>query len=70
MSNQYSRKDQVEEFMSSLHRAAKFADQVKGFAYPKELAQFIKPLQDILITAREVEFKYFEKQWSKEDEEA
>jgi hypothetical protein len=70
MSNQYSRKDQIEEFMGSLLRAATFAEEVKGFAYPKELAQFIKPLQDILNTAGDIEFKYFQKQWAKEDDEA
>lgn len=72
MSNQhkYSRKDQIEEFMCSLRRAATFADKVYNHAYPKELAQFIKPLQDMLDTASEIEFKYLEKQWAKEDEEA
>ena len=70
MKNQYSRKDQIEEFMCSLRRAAIFAEEVKGHAYPKELAQFIKPLQDLLDVAGDIEFKYFEKQWTKEDEEA
>ena len=70
MSNQYSRKDQIEEFMCSLRRAAYFAEEVKGYAYPKELAQFIKPLQDILNTAGDIEFQYFQKQWAKEDNEA
>ena len=70
MSNQYSRKDQIEEFLCSLRRAATFAEEVKGFAYPKELAQFIKPLQDILNTAGDIEFQYFQKQWAKEDNEA
>ena len=70
MSNQYSRKDQIEEFLCSLRRAATFAEEVKGFAYPKELAQFIKPLQDIQNTAGDIEFQYFQKQWAKEDNEA
>ena len=70
MNNQYSRKDQIEEFMHSLRRAAIFAEEVKGHAYPKELAQFIKPLQDLLDVAGDIEFKYFEKQWAKEDDEA
>ena len=70
MKNQYSRKDQIEEFMCSLRRAATFAEEVKGYAYPKELAQFIKPIQDILNTAGDIEAKHFAKQWAKEDEEA
>ena len=70
MSNQYSRKDQIEEFLCSLRRAATFAEEVKGFAYPKELAQFIKPLQDIQNTAGDIECQYFQKQWAKEDNEA
>ena len=70
MSNQYSRKDQIEEFLFGLRRAATFAEEVKGYAYPKELAQFVKPIQDILNTASDIEAKYFAKQWAKEDEEA
>jgi hypothetical protein len=70
MKNQYSRKEQIEEFMCSLRRAAIFAEEVKGFAYPKELAQFIKPLEDLLDVAGDIEFKYFKDQWAKEDEEA
>ena len=70
MSNQYSRKDQIEEFMFGLRRAATFAEEVRGYAYPKELAQFIKPIQDILNTAGDIEAKHFAKQWAKEDEEA
>ncbi len=69
MKNQYSRKDQIEEFVCSLRRAAYFAEQVKGYAYPKELAKFITPLQELVNQAGEIEFKYFEKQWNKEDEE-
>jgi len=69
MNNQYSRRDQIEEFMCSLRRAAYFAKQANGFAYPKELAKFIAPLQELVNQAGEIEFKYFEKQWIKEGEE-
>ena len=69
MKNQYTRKEQIEEFMCSLRRASYFAVEMKGYAYPKELAQFIKPLEDLLDTAGEIEYKYFKDQWAKEDEE-
>jgi hypothetical protein len=70
MRNQYSRKDQIGEFVGSLRRAAHFAEQINGYAYPKELSKFIAPLQELVNQALDIEFKYFEKQWNKEDEEA
>ena len=69
MKNQYSKKDQIEQFMGSLHRALTFAQQVRGYSYPPELAKFVEPLQHLFSQAGDIEVQYFQKQWKQEQEE-
>ena len=68
MKNQYSRKDQIEEFVCSLRRALTFSETVPGYAYPKELSNFIQPLTELVKQANDLEYKYFSKQWKTEDD--
>ena len=68
--NKYTRKEQVEDFIHSLRRALHFSKPTNNHAYPKELAKFTESLEQLVNEASDIEFKYFEKQWQKEDEEA
>lgn len=67
---QYSKKEQVEEFIHSVMRAYKFAGPMPGYTYPKELAPFQEPLLEIQRQLDTIEARYFRKQWDREDEEA
>jgi hypothetical protein len=70
MSQKYTRKDQIEEFVGRLRGALSYAQVRSNSAYPKELAEFIKPLEELVDKAADIEYKYFAKQWAQEDEEA
>lgn len=68
--NKYSKKQCVEEFLFSIHRAIAFSKKVPGKNVPKELEKYESMLWEIVKELGPLEEKLFRTQWDKEDEEA
>ena len=68
--NKYSKKECVEEFLFSIHRAIEFAKKVPGRKnVPKEIEKYEPILCNMLKELDELQEKLFRAQWDKEDEE-
>jgi len=67
---QYTKKQCVEEFLFSIHRAIAFAKKVPGKNVPKEIEKYEPMLWEIVKELGELEEKLFRAQWDKEDLEA
>ena len=68
--NKYSKKQCVEEFLFSIHRAIEFAKKVPGRNVPKEVEKYQPILWEIVKELSPLEEKLFRAQWEKEDAEA
>lgn len=67
--NKYSKKECLEEFLFSIHRAISFAKKVPGRNVPKEIEKYEPILQLMVAQLGELEEKLFRAQWDKEAEE-
>lgn len=65
----YSKKECVEEFLFSIHRALAFTKKKPGFNVPKEFEKFEAILEDIIKQVGPIEEQLFRAQWNKEAEE-
>lgn len=68
--NQYSKKECVEEFLFSIHRAIAFTKKVKGKNVPKQFEKYEPILREMVKETAELEEKLFKAQWDKEADEA
>lgn len=67
--NKYSKKQCVEEFLFSIHRAISFARRVPGRNVPKEIEKYESVLYDIVKELTPLEEKLFRAQWLRELED-
>jgi hypothetical protein len=68
--NKYSKKQCLEEFLFSIHRAISFAKKGPGRNVPKEIEKYEPILYQMVTELGELEEKLFRAQWDKEDAEA
>ena len=66
--NKYSKKQCLEEFLFSIHRAIDFTKKVPGKNVPKEIEKYNSVLWEIVKELGELEEQLFREQWDKEDE--